>query len=102
MTTLVLNDVRAEALFVCDLQPSQQPAPEQVRQIVLMMLRRHGRRWCAARMAEEFGEHPEAAVHRMTWAVQTVRRCYPGPTPTLTTVIRALTAEPKIDWAPKP
>ncbi|OLB80148.1 MAG: hypothetical protein AUI14_07790 [Actinobacteria bacterium 13_2_20CM_2_71_6] len=74
------SNLHAEALFVCDLQPSQRPAPEQVRRAVAAMLCRYGPRWCAARMAQEFGEHPETAVPRMVWAVQTVRQCYPVAT----------------------
>ena len=31
-----------------------------------------GIRGCAARMAQEFGDHPEAACDRMRWARQVV------------------------------
>jgi DNA-binding LytR/AlgR family response regulator len=79
MTTTMLNEVRAEALFASDLQPSQHPAADQVRRSVLGTLHRYGRKWCAARMAEEFGAHPETAAPRMAWAIRTVRECYPVP-----------------------
>src|SRR2546425_1134018 len=79
MTTTMLDEVRAEALFASDLQPSQQPAADQVRRSVLGTLHRHGRKWCAARMAEEFGADPETAAPRMAWAIALVRECYPAP-----------------------
>jgi len=71
-----LAGLYAEALFASDLQPSEEPAPLDVRRAVTATLCRYGRRWCAARMAEEFGDHPETAVPRMAWAVRTVRGCY--------------------------
>jgi hypothetical protein len=70
-------ELYAEALFACDLQPSEQPTPLEVRRAVTATLCHYGRRWCAARMAEEFGDHPETAVRRMAWAVRTVHDCYP-------------------------
>ncbi len=73
-----LADIRAEALFASDLQPSQHPAPEEVRASMATTLRRHSRRWCAARMAEEYGEHPDTAIVRMAWAVRTISDCYPA------------------------
>ena len=42
------------------------------------VLRRYGAAWCAARMAQEFGDHPEWAAARMAWALQVVRDCYAG------------------------
>lgn len=76
--------VRAEALFASALQSSEQPADEQVRAAVRTMLRRLGIRGCAAAVATEFGEHPDMAVARMTWALATVRAAFPSaPTPTL-------------------
>jgi hypothetical protein len=79
--------VRAEALFVSDLQSSGAPSPDQVRRAVTTMVRRLGVRGCAARMASEFGDHPETAVARMCWALTMIRDVYPSlsstPTPTL-------------------
>jgi hypothetical protein len=40
---------------------------------------RFGTDACAALVAGEFGDHPDAAVDRMTWARQTVRASYPSP-----------------------
>jgi hypothetical protein len=83
-----MEAVRAEALFASTLQRSQSPSPDQVRREVTSTLRRLGTGGCAERLAGEFGDHPDAAVARMTWAVQTIRSVYPtGPTgPTASTV----------------
>jgi hypothetical protein len=69
--------VRAEALFVSTLQCSDGPAAEQVRRAVATMLRQRGIRGCAAQVAGEFGDHPETAVTRMRWAIETIRSAYP-------------------------
>jgi hypothetical protein len=69
------------------------PAPEQVRSAVATTLRWLGWRECAARTAGEFGDHPEAAVARMTWALATVRTVFPtsatAPAQTLWPLARA-------------
>jgi hypothetical protein len=68
---------RTAALFVSTLQPSESPAPDQVRDAVATAVRRLGSAGCAAEMAREFGDHPETAAARMAWAVATVRSVYP-------------------------
>jgi hypothetical protein len=70
--------VRAEALFASSLQSSEMPAPERVRSTVVATLRRLGIQGCAAQVAGEFGDHPDTAVARMTWALATVRTSYPA------------------------
>jgi hypothetical protein len=75
--SITLDEVRAEALFAGDLQPSEHPPAERVRESVTAILRRYGSQWCAARMAQEFGDHPEAAAARMVWALRVVQDCYP-------------------------
>ena len=60
-----VGDLAAEALFVSHLQPSECPSRETVAEAVTAMILRHGSDGCAA--AEEFGNHPEAAVRRMSW-----------------------------------
>jgi hypothetical protein len=61
---------RAEALFVSDLQPSDRPSPAQVAgAIQASLVSQGGPRGCAAVMAAEYGEHPEAAANRMRWAL---------------------------------
>ncbi len=65
--------IRAEALFASTLQSSESPSAEQVRRAVATTLRRLGMRGCAAHLAHEFGDHPDTAAARMTWALTTVR-----------------------------
>jgi hypothetical protein len=68
--------VQAEALFASTLQPSGSASPEQIRRAVATTLRRLGVRGCAAQMASEFGDHPDAAMARMSWALATVQAAY--------------------------
>jgi hypothetical protein len=74
--SLNLNDVRSEALFASALQPSDQPTPAQVRAAITVTVRRLGTHGCAARMAQEFGDEPQAAVNRMRWARQVVAESF--------------------------
>jgi hypothetical protein len=67
----------AEALFASTLQASECPTPDQVRGALVATLRRLGVRGCAAQLAAEFGDHPETAAARMSWALATVRAAYP-------------------------
>ncbi len=69
---------RAEALFVSPLQASDPVSPQDVDDVVAQVLRRDGPGECAARMAYEFGEHPDTAVRRMRWARRIIRRL-PAP-----------------------
>jgi hypothetical protein len=70
---------RAEALFVSALQPSGSHSPDQIRRAVTATLQRLGVRGCAARVAGEFGDHPDAAVARMSWALATIHTICPAP-----------------------
>lgn len=81
MSHLNLNDVRAEALFVSALQPSDQPTVVQVRTAITLTIRQLRSRGCAARMAQEFGDAPHAAVRRMRWARQVVAEVFAAPQP---------------------
>ncbi|BCJ50764.1 hypothetical protein Asp14428_22390 [Actinoplanes sp. NBRC 14428] len=76
MTALDPDDVRTEALFVSDLQSSQQPTPEVIRAAVDAAVGRLGEHGCAALVAQEFGEHPDCALGRMQWARRAVRSAY--------------------------
>jgi hypothetical protein len=78
-TSGTFEAVRAEALFLSALQPSGSPAPDQVRHAVTTTLRRLGVRRCAAQVAGEFGDHPDTAVARMSWALATIKTAYPVP-----------------------
>jgi hypothetical protein len=53
-------------------------SPEQVRRAVATTLRRLGVRGCAAQMAGEFGDYPDTAAARMTWALATINTVYPA------------------------
>lgn len=68
MHHLSISAVRADALFVSALQRSEDPSTGQVRQAVAAAVRAFGGRGCAERVAQEFGDHPEAAAERMRWA----------------------------------
>jgi hypothetical protein len=76
MTPQVLSNVRAEALFASDMQASDALDSECIRTAVMRTVRRHGPRGCAELVALEFGEHPETAVSRMSWALNLVRSAY--------------------------
>ena len=64
--------VEHEALFASALQRSDAPSPEVVAQAIRRTVHQFGRRGCAGRMAQEFGDHPETAVERMNWVRQLV------------------------------
>lgn len=76
MTPQLLEHVRAEALFVSDVQSSDPMDAEHIRTAVMRTVRRHGPRGCAALVAHEFGEHPDTAVNRMGWVLGAVRLVY--------------------------
>jgi hypothetical protein len=76
MHHLSINAVRSEALFVSALQPSDDSSVHQIRQGIALAVREFGSRGCAARVAQEFGDHPEIAVGRMRWARQTVDQAF--------------------------
>jgi hypothetical protein len=69
---------RCEALFASDLQHSQHPGPTDVRAAVARTISQLGETTCLARMAQEFGDHPEAAAARMRWAREAVASAYSG------------------------
>jgi hypothetical protein len=69
-TLLAEQSVRAEALFVSLLQPSDVPTATQIAEAIAASLRNHGGvDGCAAAVAAEYGEHPDVAVARMRWAL---------------------------------
>src|SRR5262249_11356195 len=71
-----LNAVRSDALFVSSLQQSERPTVVQGREAIVQAARDLGAAGCAARVAQEFGDHPELAVTRMRWAIRTVTEVY--------------------------
>ena len=70
MTQLTVNHAWCEALFASGLQQSDAPAPEALADVIRRTVRRFGITGCAGRMAQEFGDHPEAAASRMRWTRQ--------------------------------
>lgn len=81
MHHLSIRAVRADALFVSALQRSDDPSPGQIRRAVAAAVRCHGRRGCAGRVAQEFGDHPELAAARMRWARAVTREVFGAGTP---------------------
>ena len=73
MTSLNVTDARCAALFASGLQQSDVPAGDAVAEAVQRAVRRFGVRGCEGQMAQEFGDHPEAAMDRMRWVRQLVR-----------------------------
>jgi hypothetical protein len=84
-TRLNVDDARCEALFASALQRSDAPAAESVAAAISRAVRRLGTRGCVSRMAQEFGDHPQAAAERMRWVRQLATEaaipatCEPGP-----------------------
>jgi hypothetical protein len=64
------RETRCEALFASRLQPSDAPTADMVAEAINCTVRRLGVRGCARRMAQEFGDYPDAAATRMRWARQ--------------------------------
>ena len=60
----------AQALFASSLQPSARATAEQLRAAVCDSLRTNGgHTGCSSVCATEYGDHPDAAAERMSWAV---------------------------------
>jgi hypothetical protein len=67
VTRLNLNETVCEALFASSLQPSDAPTAEAVATAIGRTVRQLGPLGCASHVAQEFGDHPEAACERMRW-----------------------------------
>ena len=76
MARLNMNDARCEALFASRLQRSDAPTPEALAEVIRRTVRQFGIAGCLSRMAQEFGDHPEAAAARMRWIRQLVSGMY--------------------------
>jgi hypothetical protein len=70
MTQLNIDDARCRALFASSLQQSDAPTAETVAETIRATVRQFGIRGCVGLMAQEFGDHPEAAAERMRWVRQ--------------------------------
>ena len=62
------RDARCAALFASALQPSDTPDAGMITAAISSAVQRLGPRGCAELMAQEFGDHPDAAARRMRWA----------------------------------
>jgi hypothetical protein len=71
--TGAMETERAEALFASTLQPSDEPSLNQISRAVETTLHQLGKVGCAARLASEFGDHPDRAPARMLWALAMIR-----------------------------
>jgi len=69
---LNLNEARCEALFASRLQPSDVPTVDMVAEAINCTVQQVGISGCVGQMAQEFGDHPDAAAERMRWARQFV------------------------------
>jgi hypothetical protein len=69
MTPLNLTDARC-ALFASALQRSESPTAALVGAAIRAAVETLGLAGCLEAMAQEFGDHPEAASERMEWARQ--------------------------------
>ena len=87
MNRLNVNQARREALFASGLQRSDSMTASALTEVISRTVRQLGIGGCVGRMAEEFGDHPEAAAERMRWirqltdeafASRTVRRAARG------------------------
>jgi hypothetical protein len=67
---MIVNEAVCEALFASPLQPSDALTAEAVADAIGSTVRRLGSPGCASHMAQEFGDHPEAATDRMRWIRQ--------------------------------
>src|SRR5262249_61841948 len=76
MPCLTIGACQADAVIASRLQRGDEPTAGQVRQAVAAALRAFGYSGCVARVAQEFGDHPEAAVIRMRWARAVVRGAF--------------------------
>ncbi|HEX6519705.1 MAG TPA: hypothetical protein VF070_06765, partial [Streptosporangiaceae bacterium] len=72
---------RADALFASALQRCDEPSLAQVEQAIAAAIRVFGARGCAARVAQEYGDHPETAAMRMRWARAMVTGAFEAPSP---------------------
>ena len=67
---LTISAARADALFASPLQRSDEPSAQQVRHAIATAISAYGVPGCAARVAQDYGDHPETALTRMRWVRQ--------------------------------
>ena len=72
VTPLDATGARCQALFSSGLQPSDAPTADMVATAISRAVQQFGIGGCAGRMAQEFGDHPDAAATRMRWVRQLI------------------------------
>ena len=72
VTPLDMDGTRCQALFSSGLQPSDAPTADMVATAISRAVQQFGIGGCAGRMAQEFGDHPDAAARRMRWVRQLI------------------------------
>jgi hypothetical protein len=77
------DDARCEALFASGLQRSDALTADAVTEAISRAVREFGPSGCASQMAQEFGDHPEAASERMQWARSLVADAPLAPPPSM-------------------
>ena len=77
-TRMTADSSWCEALFASALQRSDAPTADVAAEAIARTVRQFGVRGCASRMAQEFGDHPEAAAERMRWVRQLITQI-PAP-----------------------
>ena len=79
-----ISDRLYRALFVSELQQSDDPTASMVAQAITDIMRRFGTDGCVGQMAQEFGDHRDAASERMRWVRQLAARAgLPGGPPAM-------------------
>ena len=71
---LDMDGARRQALFCSGLQPSDAPTATMVATAISRAVQQFGVGGCAGRMAQEFGDHPDAAASRMRWVRQLITK----------------------------
>ena len=72
VTPLDMTGARCQALFSSGLQPSDAPTADMVATAISRAVHQFGTGGCAGRMAQQFGDHPDAAATRMRWVRQLI------------------------------
>ena len=72
VTRLDMAGARCPALFCSGLQPSDAPTAGMVAAAISRAVQQFSLGGCAGQMAQEFGDHPDAAASRMRWVRQLI------------------------------
>ena len=67
-----VNSARCQALFSSGLQPSDAPTADMIATAISRAVQQFGIGGCAGRMAQDFGDHRDAAARRMRWVRQLI------------------------------